>query len=667
MQILDKTSYEAALKKANEWAYAYYTLGETLVSDFVYDQTMSEIKKWEQNNHISPLSPTQRIGDKTLSGFKKSHHIVPLKSLQDIFSEEELNKWLSSFDELALAVEPKFDGLSLNLTYENGDLISAVTRGDGFIGEDVTANAHHILGIPLHINDNKKVEIRGEVVIMKKDFNEINETRAASNKEPFSNERNASAGALRSFESKFVKMAKLHFCPYGLGFNELGLKTHTQELEWIFSLGFIDWAKEISKIELPNKSIKEIISFIEANRDMYPMCLDGAVIKVDSLERQLEIGDTAKFPKWAVAFKFAAEEKTTYVRKVVWQVGKNGTVTPVAEVEPVELNGAIITRATLNNMSEIKRLDIRINDKVSIIRSGDVIPKIISSWPLDRDENVKEIEAPTHCPSCGQPLSRRAKDASEGDSVAIYCNNINCPETIKQQIIYAISRECLNIRGIGDSTIKELVDKNMISNVADLFFLQDEDFLRLEGFKEKKAANAVESIRMTFWKVELYRVIAALNIETIGVRASKALANSEKFVKYVVKNETCPIDIDPYSNIEGIGGVMVKKLKKYFLENREYFENLMSLIQPKMPDFNQRTEQPSNQITGKTFVITGTLSQPREHFAKQIEDLGGKVSSSVSKKTDFVLAGEKAGSKLTKAQELGITVINESEYNSMLS
>jgi len=648
-------NYKNMIKQINKWAYAYYTLDNPIATDEEYDQLYFKIVAYEKANpnNIDPNSPTQRVGDRLLEGFKKESHIEKMYSLDDIFTEEELCDWFSKLPkDIEVYEEPKYDGLSLNILYDKGSLIKAITRGDGEIGEDVTANVAYIKGIPLSIPYEGKIEIRGEVIIMKADFDSINEARIAAGEDSFSNERNAAAGSLRSYDSSKVKMAKLHFTPYGIGYSDRRFVQQTEIYQFIIDQGFTNWGTNEIEVFKTSKEIMSRYQYMIENRDKYPMLLDGMVIKVNDIYQQEELGFTSKYPKWAIAFKFPAIEKVTTIEDIILQVGKTGIITPVAVLKPVNIGGAIISRATLHNFEEIKKKDIRINDQVVVIRSGDVIPKVVNVFKDRRTGNEIKIKEPELCPACGSHTEKATLFDSDKKATAIKCSNPNCPEVLKQRLQYAVSKKALNVYGLGDRTIEELVSSGKITKLADLYSLTIEDLLTLEGFKERKATKTYESIQNAK-NVELHRFLNALGIELIGERASK------KIVESGLDIFNPDLTIKDLTQIEDIGEALAYNFIEFFKTNREEILELKEVIQPVIPE---KKEVKENKLTGKTVVITGTLSQPRSYFANIVEESGGKVGSSVSKKTDYVLAGEKAGSKLEKANKLGITVLTEDEF-----
>lgn len=667
------SNYKEAVSLLNKWAYAYYTLNDTMVTDAVYDELYFKVKKYEEDNKIiNKNSPTQRIGDVVLDGFVKAYHKLKMYSLDDVFNIQEFLDWANKikaeYPSARFYEEPKYDGLSLNLLYEDGVLVKAITRGDGEIGEDVTENVHLVKGIPLNIPYTEdKIEIRGEVTIFKSDFEEVNNLRELSGKDLFTNERNAASGALRSYDSISVKNANLRFTPYGLGFTNINFETQSSSYEWILSQGFINWGTKtlVKSYDSPQDVVDSYLEILE-NRNNFPMLLDGVVVKVDQKSIQSELGFTIKFPRWATAFKFPAQEKKVLLKNVIFQVGKTGAITPVAELEPTDFGGTIVTRATLHNMSEIKKHDIKIGDKVNVIKSGDVIPKILGAFHMERTGNEIEIHEPTNCPVCNSEVIKKQKFNSTEFGVNIYCSNTKCPAIISERLAYAVGKKAFNMVSFGDSAIKELVDKKFVTSIVDIFKLTKEDLLQLEGFKDRKAQKTIDSIVDIIGKIDVYRLINALDIEGVGERASKKISTNERATKLIFGLEEQPT-LEDFTSIEDIGSAIAYSILSFIETNVDEARELFQVVNPVMPNYSSKTEILDNPIKDNIFVITGTLSQPREHFQSIVESLGGKVGSSVSKKTNYVLAGDSAGSKLDKAKELGIKVLTEEEFNTLLN
>ena len=656
MATLTLKNYKKAVETLNKWAYAYYTLNEPLATDAEYDNLYHKILSFEKETGIiDPLSPTQRVGDKTNPAFKKSQHLQKMYSLQDIFEENELKEWLEAFPEDSLfELEPKFDGVSLNLLYEDGVLKKGSTRGNGEEGENITDNIPYIQGIPLTIPYKGIVEIRGEVTIFKKDFPLVNEERIANGDKPFANERNAASGALTSLDTSKIKRARLKFTPYTLGFNNLNLNTQSEEIVWILSQGFHYWGID-NKIALLSK--KEIYDFylkMVEERDNYPMLLDGLVIKVNDKTLQSKMGFTSKYPKWAVAFKFPAIEKTTKLLDVVNQVGKTGAITPVAIIKPTNIGGAEVSRVTLHNFEEIKRKDLKIGDTISVIRSGDVIPKINQVFKDRRDGSEKTIKEPTFCPCCGVTLQKR-ENVDGSQSSAIFCLNASCADQVKYKFLSALGRKGLDIKGFGERVVEGLLTKLSISYLPELWDTTEEDFLLIDRMGKKSAKNLIEALNSKRKASKLDKIIYALNIPLIGESASKSIVNALKEELFDIEN----LFIEKVEAIPDIGQAMALNFVEFLKENFCLFMDLVDILwDGQLPTTSVDT---NSDFKGKTVVITGTLSKPRGWYKEELEKRGAKVSSAISKKTDFLLAGEKAGSKLDKAQELGVKVLSEND------
>jgi len=663
---MNKEQYLENVKILNDAAYAYYTLDQQIMSDSMYDKLYFKVKDFEdESGFIASNSPTQRVGDRILEGFEKSKHIEKMYSLNDVFNISEFSTWVNKikeeFNDVEFYHEPKYDGLSLNLLYENGSLVKATTRGDGFVGEDVTENAMYIKGVPLNIPFDSKVEIRGEVTIFKKDFEKVNLLRIKSGKDAFLNERNAASGSLRSFDSKSVKNSNLRFSPYGLGFYENKTFDRQSEMyQWILSLGFINWSNDVEMKDRVSSDLKQLeldYNKMIESRDSYPMLLDGMVIKVDQLSYQDELGFTSKFPKWAIAFKFPAEEKIATLESVITQVGKTGAITPVALISPTLFEGVTVKRVTLHNFNEIERMNLKIGDKVTVIRSGDVIPMITGVDYTVRDGSEYSIEYPSECPTCGSRTENRlTQDGSE--TSAIYCSNKHCPSVLKGRLEYAVGKKALDIPGFGESVVSELIDKNFVTKLSDIYSLTEEQLLSLEGFKQRKASKLLSAINSAK-NIDAYRLLNALDIEGIGESASKKLVNH---FGLNVFNTVDKLSYEELISVEDIGESSAKNYIDFFADNEFNIEvdTLVDIVNPKIEEVN------GNKLLGKTFVLTGTMSNPRSFYKKLIEDNGGKVSSSVSKKTTFLVAGEDAGSKLEKAKALNINIISDNELLDMI-
>jgi len=649
---MNKQQYEKNIELLNKYSHYYYVLDEPIATDEEYDTLYKKVVAFEKEfpDEVLKNSPTQRVGDVVSDGFVKQKHPSRMWSLEDIFNEEDLQKWLIKtykLDEhISFYCEPKYDGASLNLVYEDGILLYGITRGDGEVGELITQNVKTIKSVPLMIEHKGFIEIRGEVVIFKDEFEKINEQRLKDGENLFANPRNAAAGSLRQLDSSITASRNLVFLPYGIGQNELSMKLLSEKMEYIYKLGF----KRPPQSALCKgfEEIQKIYEVMKQERDSYSMMLDGMVIKVNEIASQIDMGYTVKVPRWAVAYKFPAVEKVTKVKDIVLQVGRTGAVTPVAVVEPTDIDGVVVERATLHNFDEVKRKDICIGDSVIILRSGDVIPKIVKVLTDRRDGTQKVVKKPTHCPVCGSELLQ--------EDVLIKCQNLECEARVVNSIIYFASKPCLNIDGLGVKIVEQLFNASLVKSVVDLFSLDMEKLLALEGFKEKKATNLLKAIKNTK-SCELWRFINSLGIEHIGEVASKMIANQFGFSYIDVTKEQIV-------KIDGIGEEMAESFLEFMRVNRETVLKLQELISPTQPE--KKEEVKDNVFKSKTVVLTGTMSQSRGVIKEILENLGAKVGSSVSKKTDFLIYGEDAGSKYDKALKLGVKTLNEEEMREYL-
>lgn len=647
---MNHQEYIEKLAVLKVWAKAYYVDDAPIASDEEYDGLYHEILKYEQENplFVDEHSPTKRVGGMVLEGFEKASHKARMWSMEDVFDAHDLDAWIERVkkvkEHFTFYCEPKFDGASLNLIYEKGVLKQAITRGDGTIGEDVTQNVKTIGSIPLQIAYEGEIEIRGEVVIKKADFESLNEERLKNNEPLFANPRNAAAGSLRQLDTSVTAKRKLMFYPWGIGVNSLTQSFLSQKMSFVCSLGFLQPPRIVvtKNVEDVHTLYHELI----AKRDEIEMMMDGMVVKVDEIALQEELGYTVKYPKWMVAFKFPAIEKVTKLKEITLQVGRTGVVTPVAEVEAVNIEGVIVERATLHNFDEIERKDIRIGDSVIIIRSGDVIPKIIKVLVDRRNGTEITPQRPLRCPVCGSELL--------DDGALIKCQNLSCDARVVGAIIHFASKKALNIDGLGDKIVEQLYAQKLVLHVKDLYALKREQLLALEGFKVKKADNLLLAIEQSKG-VALEKFINALGIEHIGEVAAKKIARAFGL-------EWLEASYEQIVGLEGFGEEMAKSLMEFIHVNKIETYELMALIEP----VASKLEITESVFTGKTVVLTGSMNQPRDEIKVMLEKLGAKVSGSVSKKTDFVIYGEEAGSKLAKALELGVKTLSESELNGMI-
>lgn len=646
---MNNETYKQSVKQLSKYAYAYYALDDPQISDYEYDKLYHKILEYEEQNpnEIDPSSPTQRVGTLVQDEFNKASHKAKMWSMQDIFTDDELSDWINkttkNIVQTKYICEPKFDGASLNLLYEKGRLVRAITRGDGSIGEDVTHNIKTMHSIPLNISHKNTIEIRGEVVIKKSDFASINNARTKEGKTLFANPRNAAAGSLRQLDTSITAKRKLLFYPWGVGEHSLDYDSYYELMEYVYSLGFI--APPTKKLVKTITEIKEFYQGLIDTKDQIPMLMDGMVIKLDDIYTHDELGYTAKYPKWMVAYKFPAVEKTTTINSIDLQVGKTGVVTPVANVEPVQIDGALISRVTLHNFTEIANKDIMINDKVIIIRSGDVIPKIIKSIPSYRSDIQVPIIAPSHCPECGSVLHH--------EDILIKCLNLECPSRVINSIIHFVSKKGMNIDGFGKKIVKILYDEGLTTNILDIYKLTFDDLMKIESFKEKKSSNLINAINQSKTSTKLSAFINALSIDNIGEVASEKIA--QKFgLEFINASK------DELLAIEGFAEVLAESFVDFVETNRVLIKFLLQEITPIV---EQKQEITQSQFTDKTVVLTGSMSKPRGEIKNELISLGAKVTGSISKNTDFLIYGEKAGSKLAKAKALGIEILSEIEYN----
>ncbi len=643
---MTRAEYKKAVETLKKWAYAYYIEDNPLVADEVYDKLYREVEEYEKSHpeDIDPTSPTQRVGAPLKEGFKKAKHLSRMWSMEDVFDAAEFEEWMDriakDFPKERYYVEPKFDGASLNLIYEDGLLKQAITRGDGVEGEDVTNNARTINSIRLEIDHKELIEIRGEVLMTIKEFERINTERVERGEPPFANPRNAAAGSLRQLDPRITAKRNLIFQPWGVGVHSLKYDYLSEIMGYVYDLGF-----RKPPIRRVCRSAEEIEKIYDELKDMRPnldVMLDGMVVKVDRIAAQKALGYTVKAPRWMVAYKFPAVEKQTRIKDVLFQVGRTGVITPVAVLEPVEVEGVIVERATLNNFDYIEKMDVRIGDMVTLIRSGDVIPKIIKVLTQYRTGKEKRIERPTECPVCGSELLDEGK--------LIKCQNINCPARVVNSIIYFASKQCLNIDGLGDKIVEQLYENGLVKELEDVYHLKMEDLLKLEGFKQKKAQNLLNAIERSKG-AECWRFINALGIEHIGEVASKKICQTYGL-------DFIDLSREQLMAIEGFGEEMAESYLEFMRVNREKVERLMRIIEPHPPQKEEIIESP---FTGKSVVLTGTMKKSRGEIKAMLEHMGAKVTGSVSKKTDFVIYGEDPGSKYDKAKKLGVRLLSEEE------
>lgn len=642
--MMSEKEYLEAISTLKTWAKAYYTDDAPIATDAEYDELYHRILEFEAQNplFISPDSPSIKVGGEVLESFEKSAHIAAMWSMEDVFNPAGLKEWLERGNkaDLELFVEPKFDGASLNLLYEGGKLVRAATRGDGKTGENVTHNAKVIASIPQKIIYKGRIEIRGEVVITKADFEKVNASLLEAGAKPLANPRNAAAGSLRQLDSNVARSRGLRFYPWGVGENsleaELGYTKHSQIMEFVRSLGFL--RDDFCRLCVGFDEAQAAYEALLGTREQKEMLMDGMVVRVNDLALAQNMGYTVKFPRFMVAYKFPPLELATTLKDVIWQVGRTGAITPVGVCEPVNIDGAMVSNATLHNAGEIERLGLKIGDTISIIRSGDVIPKITGS--LRRGEASKDITPPSVCPCCGSELF--------SDGAILKCQNLECKERVLGSLIYFASKKCMDIDGLGTAIITLLYESDRLRNIADIYRLGESSFEGLEGFKERKINNILSSIEASR-APSLERFITSLGCELIGEVAARKIARA-------FGTAWLEASYDELISIDGFGESMAQSFLEFVRVNEGKVRELLTFISPVLPEAKDVS---GAVLEGKSVVITGTLSVGRESIKARLEALGAKVVGSVSAKTDFLLAGEAAGSKLAKATELGVKVVDE--------
>lgn len=654
--------YLELIKIINEADYNYHTLDKPTITDQEYDSYLRELYNIEEKypELVRSNSPSHRAGGQVLDEFEKITHNIPMLSLSNVFNEEEIRQ----FDERikkeeikpSYVAELKIDGLSVSLNYKQGKLVSAATRGDGLVGEDITNNAKTIKVIPLTLNKPIDIEVRGEIFISKKRFNEINEDRKAKGLELYQNCRNLAAGSIRQLDSSVAASRKLDNWIYHLPNPEdYGIKTHYEALEFMKDLGF--------KVNPNNKlvnNVDELLEYIEEKtkqRDNLPYDIDGIVIKLNDISKQKVMGFTAKYPRWATAYKFPAKEILTKLEDIVFTVGRTGQITPNAVLSPVLVQGSTIKRATLHNEDYVKEKDLKIGDVVSIRKAGDVIPEVVERILERRDGTEKDFVMIDKCPICGTKLVKK------DDQVDYFCPNVHCDARHIEGLIHFVSRHAMNITGLGDRIIEDFYNMGFIKRITDIYSLKDhaEDLVELEGFGNKSVNNLIDAIEESKAN-SLERLLFALGIEQVGEKTAKVLAKRFRTMDSVISSTE-----EILTNIPDIGEIIAKSIVDYFKdqENIDLINNLKSLG-VNMSYLGEEEKQNDN-LTNKIFVITGTLTNyTRDEIKNIIEDFGGKVADSVSKKTDVVIVGDAPGSKYDKALKLGITIWNDDFVNQIM-
>ena len=655
-----KAVIEKLRLQLNEHSYRYYVLDEPTISDAEYDKLYHELLNLEQNypQFISKDSPTQRIGDKPLDGFSQVKHEIPMLSLGNVFTDDELIDFdrrlrdLAEINEIEYSAEPKLDGLAVSIVYQNGKLHQAATRGDGTVGEDITANIRTIKSIPLTLRGElipAKLEIRGEVIMPRSGFTKYNQTAELLGEKTFANPRNAAAGSLRQLDPKQTAKRPLKFYAYSLGvvFENLEFTTHIETLNWIQSLGIP--VNNLNQTVQGANGCQKFYEKIGKLRDSLDYDIDGVVYKVNDLALQQKLGFVTKSPRWATAHKFPAQEAVTVIDKIDVQVGRTGSITPVARLKPVVVGGVTVTNATLHNEDEIRRKDVRQGDSVFVRRAGDVIPEVVKVILSKRPKDSVEFQMPTHCPVCETELHK-----IEGEAVLRCPAGLYCDAQRKEAVKHFASRKAMDIEGLGDKLVEQMVDEGLIKTAADIFHLKQQDVSQLERMGEKSAQNLLQSIEKSK-HTSLNKFIYALGIREVGEATALTLAQKLRNIQNLSKSS-----VEELKELPDIGPIVAERITQFFSEehNLQVIQQLLDAgiywDEIEVPDENTQT------LAGKTVVLTGTLTQFTRATAKEkLLKLGAKVAGSVSKNTDYVIAGANAGSKLTKAESLGIEVKDE--------
>ena len=646
-------------KEINHHSKLYYVYDAPVISDYDFDMLMQRLKTLEAEHPelVTPDSPTQRVGGQALSQFAPVHHQVPLESLTDVFSYDELFAFGERMDSLIAeahdyTVEPKVDGLSMSLEYENGVFVRGATRGDGTTGEDVTENLRTVRSVPLRIeNAPERLIVRGEVYMSKAVFEELNREREINGEPLLANPRNAAAGSMRQLDPKVAASRKLDIICFNMQYTSgTPYETHAETLDAMRDMGFpvIPY-----KVYDSLRDCVERIEWLGENRGDLPYDMDGAVIKINSLSQRRDLGSTAKAPRWAVAFKYPPEKKESRVLDIVVQVGRTGVLTPKVIVEPVRLAGTTVSAATLHNQDNIDRLDIRIGDTVVLQKAGEIIPEVVSVNHARRQEGSVPFKMPQFCPECGSPVVR------DEDGAALRCTSPECPAQRLRNLAHFASREAMDIEGLGISVCESLINSGLVQNFADLYYLEARSVSMLDRMGEKSAQNLIASIEKSK-EAGLARLLCAFGIRQVGQKAAKTLA-----MHFPDLDAVMAAGSEELTAIPDIGSITAAFITEWF--SLEQSKHQIRLLREAGVSFESREELLDDRFAGKTFVLTGTLSHyTRDEASAIIEKYGGKSSGSVSKKTSYVLAGENAGSKLTKAGELGIPVISEEEFAEMI-
>ena len=659
MKVIDRI--EELINIINKASYEYYVLDNPSITDQEYDDAYNELleleKKYPELKRED--SPTNRIGGEAIDSFKKVTHKTPMLSFDDIFNEEEI----ISFDERirkvinnpSYTLEPKMDGLSGSLIYENGVLVRGATRGDGVVGEDITLNVKTIKSIPLRLSKNINIEVRGEIYMSKLSFEKANRERISNNEKEFANPRNAAAGSVRQLDSKITSKRDLDFMAYFIpNPEEYGIKNQDEAISFLKELGFVTNIKLNGKASNSNDIVRYVNDLSKKREDL-PYEIDGVVIKVNSLEDEKKLGFTARVPRWGIAYKFPAKEVLTKLNKIKYTVGRTGKITPNAIFNPVHVAGSLVSKATLHNFDYIIQKDIRVGDIISIRKAGDVIPEVVEVKIDRRDNDCEETKMIENCPICDTKLIK--KDSNH------FCPNENCPARHMESLTHYVSRDAMYIDGFGERIVEDFYNEGYLRSIEDFYNLYKykEELMALEGFGEKSINNLLDAIEESK-NNSLERLIFALGIRYVGKKTAKVLAMYFNDMSSFMNS-----DYETLKNISDVGDIIAKSIVDYFNEekNRELINKLKEL-NVNMEYLGKKIDTSNNKINGKTFVITGTLSKSRDYYKEELENLGANVTGSVTKKTDYVLVGENPGSKYDKAKELNITILNEEDYNSLI-
>ena len=661
-------------EEINHHNYRYYVLDDPVISDYEYDQLMRELENLEgQFPHLKiPTSPTQRVGAPPLEKFEEVRHTLPMLSLANAFEEDEVRefdarvkRFLQTGGDIEYCTELKMDGVAIELIYEGGHFITGSTRGDGFVGEDVTQNLKTVKSIPLSLIPWKekpipsRLEARGEVYLPIKSFQELNRQRERDGESLFANPRNAAAGSLRQLDSVITAKRPLDIFCYGVG----QVSGRAFETQWELLETLHHWGLKVNPNRKQCRRIEEALEFhreLDESREKLPYEIDGVVIKVNSVRLQERLGTIARSPRWALAYKFKPKQVTTKILDIVVNVGRTGALTPAAVLEPVRVGGVTVSSATLHNQDEIDRKDVRIGDTVVVQRAGDVIPEVVKVIPEKRTGKEKRFRLPDRCPVCGADVEKPKKGKGKDEEMAVaYCTNSACPARIKETIIHFASRDAMNIDGLGEKIVEQLVDRSLIKDYADLYALTLEDLLTLERMGEKLGGNILAAIEKSK-KTSLDRLIYSLGILHVGEHVAKLLAR-----EFSALEDLSQSTLEELKTITGIGDEIASSIVKFFQQPAN--QRVIQKLKERGVEYPSRPQPRSKKWEGQSFVFTGVLkTMSREEAEAKVESMGGRASSSVSKKTHFVVVGEDPGSKYEKAQALGVKVITEDEFLRML-